>query len=220
VIDPRTIVMEGLSLLYILSAGEFILHSIPKARLKFTKENGEHFIRKLPPVQKELLEIFTSRVNRKKYFRKEIRNMKLTELIAQDMKEAMKCQEKFTLSVLRLLKSGLQLESIKEKKELEDKDVITVIKRNVKQRKDSIVEFEKYGKIEEVESLKKEIEVLQKYLPEELNEEEIDEVIASVFAELKPESIKDMGRIMKSLTDQIGDRADMSIVSKKVKEKL
>lgn len=146
--------------------------------------------------------------------------MNLNDKIANDLKEAMKNQDKFSLSVLRMLKSALQLEKIQAKKDLDDKEVIAVIKRNVKQRKDSIEEFKKYGKQEEVETLEKEIEVLKKYLPEELNEEEINKKIDEVFEEVKPESIKDMGRIMKILTEQIGSVADMGIVSKKVKERL
>ena len=146
--------------------------------------------------------------------------MNLNDKIANDLKEAMKNQDKFSLSVLRMLKSTLQLEKIQAKKDLDDKEVIAVIKRNVKQRKDSIEEFKKYGKQEEVETLEKEIEILKKYLPEELSEEEINKKIDEVFEEVKPESIKDMGRIMKILTEQIGSVADMGIVSKKVKERL
>ena len=114
----------------------------------------------------------------------------MIEQINNDLKEAMKTQDKFALSVLRMLKSALQLEKISLKRELLDQDVLMVIKKNVKQRKDSIAEYEKYGKTEEMENLEKEIQILQKYLPEELTEE------------------------------QIGTVADMSLVSKKVKEKL
>ena len=146
--------------------------------------------------------------------------MKIIEQIVHDIKEKMKEQDKFSLSVLRMLKSSLQLESISLKKELEDKEVITVIKRNIKQRKDSIKEFTNYNKMDEVKKLEKELEVLSKYLPKELSKKEIDEKILEVFEEEKPESIKDMGRIMKILTERIGTVADMSVVSKKVKEKL
>ena len=146
--------------------------------------------------------------------------MNLNEQIASDMKEAMKSQDKFTLSVLRMLKSAIQLEKIKAKKELEDNEIITVIKRNVKQRKDSIEEYKKYEKNEEISSLEKEIEILKNYLPEELSEEEIDKKIQEVFASLKPQSIKDMGKMMKVLTEEIGSVADMGVISKKVKDKL
>ena len=146
--------------------------------------------------------------------------MNLNEQIASDMKEAMKSQDKFRLSVLRMLKSALQLEKINAKKELDDKEVIAVIKRNVKQRKDSIEEFKKFNKTAEIESLENEIKVLKAYLPEELSEEEIDKKIDEVFAIINPESIKDMGKVMKTLTEQIGTIADMGLVSKKVKERL
>lgn len=142
------------------------------------------------------------------------------EKINNDLKEAMKNQDKFTLSVLRMLKSTLQIEGISLKRELTDQDVLMVIKKNVKQRKDSIVEFEKYNKTDEIANLKKEIQVLEKYLPEELTEEQIDQEIENVFAIEKPTNMKDMGKIMKILTEKIGTVADMSLVSKKVKEKL
>lgn len=144
----------------------------------------------------------------------------MQEKISNDLKEAMKSGDKFKLSVLRMLKSALQLEAIKEKKELSDEEVMGVIKRNVKQRKDSIAEFEKYNKQEEIVNLEKEIEILKAYLPEELSEEQIDEEISKVFEEVKPTSMKDMGKMMKMLTEKIGTVADMSLVSKKVKDRL
>ena len=146
--------------------------------------------------------------------------MNVQEKINNDLKEAMKSGDKFKLSVLRMLKSALQLEAIKEKKELSDEEVMGVIKRNVKQRKDSIAEFEKYNKQEEIVNLEKEIEILKAYLPEELSEEQIDEEISKVFEEVKPTSMKDMGKMMKMLTEKIGTVADMSLVSKKVKDRL
>ena len=146
--------------------------------------------------------------------------MNLNERIANDMKEAMKNQDKFSLSVLRMLKSALQLEGIQLKKDLTDDEVMAVIKRNVKQRKDSMEEFQKYGKTEEVENLEKEIALLKKYLPEELSDEQIEEAINQVFDEIQPQSIKDMGRVMKELTSKIGTQADMSVVSSKVKARL
>ncbi len=145
--------------------------------------------------------------------------MNLNERISEDMKGAMKTGDKFKLSVLRMLKSSLQLEKINLKKDLDDKEVMSVIKKAVKQRKDSIVEFEKYGKTEETADLQKEIAILQVYLPEELSEEKIKEEVEEAFQNLKPESIKDMGKVMKYLTDKIGTQADMSLVSKIVKSK-
>lgn len=146
--------------------------------------------------------------------------MNLYETILEDLKKAMKDQNKFKLSVLRMLKSALQIEKINKKDALNDDEVIMVIKKNVKQRKDSIQEFIKFNKNDEVMDLEQEINILKEYLPEELNEEEIDSKVEEAFLNLKPESIKDMGSVMKYLTEQIGSVADMSLVSQKVKEKL
>ena len=146
--------------------------------------------------------------------------MSMMENVAKDLTSAMKEQDKFTLSVLRMLKSALQLEKISKKHDLTDDEVITVVKRQVKTRKDSMSEYEQYNKMEEVENLKKEIEVLSKYLPPELSKEKIEKVLDDIFAEIKPESIKDMGKIMKEATAKLGNAADMSLVSSLVKEKL
>ena len=139
--------------------------------------------------------------------------------IAEDLKLAMKSGDKFKLSVLRMLKSALQLEFISKKHELSDDEVLSVIKKQVKTRKDSIEEFKKYGKDEEVAKLEQEIEILNAYLPEEMTEEEIIKVIDEVFNDLKPTSMKEMGMVMKELNTKITN-ADMSLVSKLVKERL
>ena len=143
----------------------------------------------------------------------------MNEKIAEDLKLAMKSGDKFKLSVLRMLKSALQLESISKKHELSDDEVMSVIKKQVKTRKDSIEEFKKYNKTEEVAKLEQEIETLNAYLPEEMSEEEIKQVIDDVFKELNPTSMKDMGGVMKVLNTKITN-ADMSLVSKLVKERL
>ena len=143
----------------------------------------------------------------------------MNEQIANDLKNAMKNGDKFKLSVLRMLKSALQLESISKKHELSDDEVMSVIKKQVKTRKDSIEEFKKYNKTEEVAKLEQEIEILNAYLPEEMTEEEIIKVIDEVFNELKPTSMKEMGMVMKELNTKITN-ADMSLVSKFVKERL
>lgn len=143
----------------------------------------------------------------------------MNEKIANDLKDAMKNGDKFKLSVIRMLKSALQLEKINKMHDLTDDEVVAVIKKQVKMRKDSITEFEKFGKTEEVQNLQKEIEILNVYLPEEMSEEQILKVIDEVFSELKPTSMRDMGNVMKELNAKITN-ADMSLVSKLVKERL
>ena len=146
--------------------------------------------------------------------------MNMLDTIIKDLTAAMKEQDKFKLSVLRMLKSALQMEKISKKHDLSDEEVITVIKRQVKTRKDSMEEYKKYNKEEEVNNLSKEIEILNAYLPAELSEEAINKALDEIFAELKPESIKDMGKVMKEATARIGAQADMSKVSALVKSKL
>lgn len=143
----------------------------------------------------------------------------MNEMIANDLKDAMKNGDKFTLSVLRMLKSSLQMEKISKKHDLNDEEIVAVIKKQVKVRKDSIAEYQKYNKEDLVESLEKEIAVLDKYLPEEMSEDEINKIIDEVFSELNPTSIKEMGGVMKELNSRITN-ADMSIVSAKVRERL
>ena len=143
----------------------------------------------------------------------------MNEQIANKKKNAMKSGDKFQLSVLRMLKSALQLEAISKKHELTDDEVMSVIKKQVKTKKDSIIEFQKYNKTAEVEKLEEEIKILDTYLPAEMTEDEIKKVIDEVFKELNPTSMKDMGGVMKKLNEKITN-ADMSLVSKLVRERL
>lgn len=141
--------------------------------------------------------------------------------INEDLKSAMKEKDTFKLSVLRMLKSALQMEQIAKKHELSDTEVASVIKKQVKVRKDSVEEYKKYGKDDSVKDLEQEIAILENYLPEEMSQAEIEEVINSVFETVKPTSMKDMGLVMKNVNELLADKnADMSLVSKLVKEKL
>lgn len=145
----------------------------------------------------------------------------MIEKINNDLKIAMKEKDVFKMSVIRMLKSALQLESIAQKHELSDNEVINILKKQVKLRKDSIEEYKKYNKMETVDSLEKEIAILNVYLPEEMNEDEIKIVIEKIFDDVKPSSIKDMGKVMASLNKELeGKNADIGLASKIVKEKL
>ena len=143
----------------------------------------------------------------------------MIEQINNDLKDALKSGDKFRLSVLRMLKSALQLEAIKEKSEVTDGIVLNVLKRQVKQRNDSIKEYTDLGKMEVAEDLQKEIDILKEYLPEEASDEDIKKIVEAAFLELNPSSMKDMGRIMKYVSEHLSN-ADMSKVSALVKEKL
>ncbi len=143
----------------------------------------------------------------------------MDQKINEDMKEALKKGDKFRLSVLRMMKSALQLEAINKKGTLEDKDVITVLKRQVKQRNDSIKEYTSLGKEETAQDLQKEIDIINAYLPKEASEEEIEKAIDVAFAEINPTSMKEMGIIMKHVTEHL-ENADMSKVSEIVRKRL
>ena len=143
------------------------------------------------------------------------------EKINEDLKNAMKEKDTFKLSVLRMLKSALQLEQIAKKHELDDNEIAAVLKKQDKVRKDSLEEYKKYDKTELVESLEKEIAILDAYLPEEMSESEISEIVKSAVEEIKPTSMKDMGLVMKKVNELlVGKNADMSLVSKLVKEQI
>ena len=146
--------------------------------------------------------------------------MTLSERINNDLKEAMKSKDSFRLSVIRMVKGAMQLAKPNPREELTDDDVITVISKQIKMRNDSIKEFEAAGRSDLVEQNKKEIEILNTYMPKQLSEEELTEIIDKVFEEVKPTSQKDMGLIMKNISPLVKGKADMSLVKKLGKERL
>ena len=129
--------------------------------------------------------------------------------ILEDLKAAMKNQDKETLSVIRMVKGAIQMEELNKKKELSDDEVIGIIAKQIKTRKESIEEFAKGAREDLIEKTNAEIKILEKYLPEQLSLEEV-----------KPESMKDMGKIMGKITPKVKGRFDMGEVSKLIKEKL
>ena len=141
------------------------------------------------------------------------------ERINEDLKNALKSGDKFRLSVLRMLKSALQLEAINKKGELTDDDVINVLKKQAKQRNESIKEYENLNKLDVVETLKNEINIINEYLPAEASEEEINKVIDEAFNSINPTSMKEMGLIMNYVKEHLKN-ADSSKVSLIVKNRL
>ncbi len=146
--------------------------------------------------------------------------MSLAERITEDVKIAMKNQDKEKLNVIRMVKSAIQLAKIEAKHDLSDEEVIDVISKQIKMRKDSIVEFEKASRTDLAENYRKEIEILKEYMPEPLSIEKVKEIIDNAFDKIKPTSPKQMGMIMKEVTPQIKGKFDMGEVSKIIKEKL
>ncbi len=144
----------------------------------------------------------------------------MRERILNDIKEAMKAQDKELLSVIRMVKGAMQLEEINLKRELNDDEVISVIQKQIKTRKESIEEFKKANRTDLVEKTSKEVEILNKYMPEQLSVEEVNKIIDEAFELIKPTSMKDMGKIMSEINPKIKGKADMSYVSSTIKEKL
>jgi len=144
----------------------------------------------------------------------------MRERILSDLVAAMKSKDKETLSVIRMVKGAIQLEEINKKQELNDEDVIAVLSKQIKTRKESITEFEKAGRTDLIEQTQKEIEILSKYMPEQLSEEEVLKVIEEAFNTVKPTSTSDMGKLMGFVTPKLKGKADMSFVSKVIRERL
>ena len=144
----------------------------------------------------------------------------MRDRILKDIMAAMKSQDKEKLSVLRMVKGAMQLEEINKKKELDDTEMTALISKQIKTRKESIVEFEKGNRQDLIEQAKAEIAILNEYMPEQLSDEEVEKIIDEAIAEVNPSGPSDMGKIMKIVSPKLTGKADMSNVSKLVKEKM
>ena len=144
----------------------------------------------------------------------------LEKQIQSDILVAMKNSDKFKATALRMLKSAVLLEKTSGKKELTDDDIIMIIKKQIKQRNDSISEYEKYGREDTVNDLKNEIAILESYLPKQLSSEEIATAVDELLKDFPNPTMKDMGAIMKSASSKLGKVADMSLVSQLIRAKL
>ncbi|MCM3730753.1 GatB/YqeY domain-containing protein [Fictibacillus nanhaiensis] len=146
--------------------------------------------------------------------------MSLLDTLNQDMKQAMKNKDKQKLSVIRMLKASLQNEAIKHGHELNEEEELTVLAREMKQRKDSLQEFEKAGREDLVAGLQDEIAVLTPYLPKQLTEEELHEIVAQTISETGAASKADMGKVMGALMPKVKGKADGGLVNRIVQQHL
>ena len=145
----------------------------------------------------------------------------LMDKIAADMKDAMRAKDAARLSTLRLLKSAVEYHKIEKKQEqLTDAEVTAVIKKQIKQRQDSIEGFEKGGRADLVEKEKAELTVLKAYLPEELSQAQVEEVVKATIAEVGATTKTDMGKVMKAVQAKLAGRADNRLVSQIVSANL
>jgi len=141
----------------------------------------------------------------------------MRERLLNDIIKAMKEQNKEVLSVLRMAKGAMQLEEINKKEELNDEEVITIISKQIKTRKESIEEFKKGNRQDLIDQTEAEIKILEVYLPEQLSEEEIIKVIDEEISKLDTPNI---GSVMGAVTPLLKGKADMGLVSRLVKKKL
>jgi len=147
--------------------------------------------------------------------------MSLEEKIAADFRESMKARTAARTQALSFLRSEMKYAAIDKKKEsLDDADVLAVIKKLIKQRRDGLVQFEKGGRADLVAKEKAELELLESYLPPSLSEDELARCVDEALAATGAVSMKDMGRVMKEVMSRTQGRADGSLVSALVKKKL
>jgi uncharacterized protein YqeY len=146
--------------------------------------------------------------------------MALRDRINDDLKDAMRAGDARRRDAIRLLTAALKQKEVDERRTLDDADVTSIIDKMIKQRRDSITQFEKGGRADLAEAEQFEISVLQGYMPAAMSEAEIDATIASVIAETGAKGPADMGKVMAPLKAKLAGRADMGKVSARVKAKL
>jgi len=146
--------------------------------------------------------------------------MSLLERLNLDLTQAMKNKDKDRLSVIRMIKAALQNEAIKLGKELSEDEELAVLSREVKQRKDSLHEFEKAGRTDLVEKINKELTYVHEYLPQQLSEDELRELISQTIREVGATSKADMGKVMGRIMPHVKGKADGSVVNRLVMEML
>lgn len=144
----------------------------------------------------------------------------MRQRILDDIISSMKSRDKETLSVLRMVKGAMQIEEINIKHELNDEEMTRIISKQIKTRKDSIVEFEKGNRQDLIDAVNSEIVILDKYMPEQMSEEEIAVIIDKVFSEINPSGPSEIGKIMGAISPLVKGKADMGLVNKMIKEKL
>ena len=144
----------------------------------------------------------------------------LKKRITDDMKSAMKAKDKQTLKAVRMILGAIKQKEVDDRIELDDAQVMTVIQKMVKQRKDSISQFSDAGRTDLVEVEEAELVVINSYMPEQLSDEAVSVVVDKAITDSGADSMKDMGKLMGMLKGQLGGKADMGLVSRLIKDKL
>ena len=145
---------------------------------------------------------------------------KLKQLITDDMKLAMKAQDKPALKAIRMILGAIKQKEIDERIDLDDNQVMAVIQKMVKQRKDSISQFSDAGRTDLVEVEEAELLIINNYMPKQLGEDEVEAAVVKAISDTGADSMKDMGKLMGILKSQLDGKADMGQVSQLIKSKL
>lgn len=140
--------------------------------------------------------------------------MALNELMNENMKAAMKAKDKFTLSVLRMMRSEVKNEEIAKREKLSDDEVVQVLSRELKKRKDAAEEYRNYNREDMASDLEKEAQLILSYLPEQLSEEKITDIIKEAVEMTGAHSKKDMGKVMGAVMPKLKGKADGRLVNK------
>jgi uncharacterized protein YqeY len=146
--------------------------------------------------------------------------MSLKERIQQDVKDAMRAKDKPRLATIRLITAAIKQREVDERIQLDDTQVLVVLDKMCKQRRESITQFEQAGRDDLAAQEKAELELIQQYLPEQLTEAEINELIDAAMEQTGASSMKDMGKVMGQLKPKLQGRADMGAVSALIKARL
>lgn len=146
--------------------------------------------------------------------------MQILEQITADMKDAMRAKDKIALTSIRSLKAAITNAEKAQKTELNETEIIGIIRKQVKQRQDSITQFTDAGRIDLAENEQAEITILEKYLPQALSSEEVAGIVQKIVEELNANSMADMGKVMKAAQEKCQGRAEGKLLSQTVKAAL
>ncbi|MFC3798257.1 MULTISPECIES: GatB/YqeY domain-containing protein [unclassified Cohnella] len=146
--------------------------------------------------------------------------MNLADRLNEDMKQAMRAQDKFRLTTIRMVRAAVKNQEIELRRPLEDNEVIEILSREVKQRKDSLQEFGKAGRDDLATAAASEIDIISEYLPTQLDEEEIKTLVTQTIQETGASSKADMGKLMGALMPKVKGRADGKLVNQIVQQLL
>src|SRR5512136_2596804 len=146
--------------------------------------------------------------------------MGLEERLVEEMKQAMKSNEKLRLSTIRMIRTSVKNKEIELRKKLEDEEILRVIQGMVRKSEESVEQFKAGGRMDLVEKETKEIEILRSYLPQALSQEDVIRIIDESIQETQASSLKDLGKVMKSVMPKLTGKADGKLINQLVKERL